>query len=202
MPLLAGKTTCYNNKMILADREIKKALSNKKIIIRPLPELTIALSACSLDLRLDNHFEVLETTHINCFDIKKTNKNTLNRQITVKNDAAFILQPGEFALASTYEWVELPSDIAGRLEGRSSLGRLGIIVHSTAALIHPGFKGRIVLELSNLSPIAVALYPGMRICALSFEELTSPAEQPYYKQVNAKYPRQKGIIGSKINSDR
>lgn len=186
--------------MILADTEIKKALQTKKIIIRPLPHFKQALSACSLDLRLHNKFEIFEHSRITYYDIKKS-KQVINKKLTVENDSPFILHPGEFALASTREWIELPADIAGRLEGRSSLGRLGIIVHSTAALIHPGFKGRIVLELSNLSPVAVALYPGMRICALSFEELTSPAANPYYKQEKAKYLRQKGASGSKINSD-
>ena len=119
-------------------------------------------------------------------------------KIIIKGDKPFILQPGKFALASTVEWVELPDDIAGRLEGRSSIGRLGIIVHSTAALIHPGMKGRIVLELSNLAQIPVALYPGMRVCALSFETLSSPAEIPYSKQKTAKYFNQQGVIGSKI----
>jgi len=185
--------------MILADNEIKKALQTKKIIIKPLPDFAVSLSACSLDLRLHHAFEIFEHTRISCYDIKKPEKQPLNKKIVVKKNDPFILQPGEFALASTLEWIELPADVAGRLEGRSSLGRLGIIVHSTAALIHPGFQGRIVLELSNLSPMAVALYPGMRICALSFEQLTSPAKNPYFKQKNAKYSKQKGVLSSKIN---
>ena len=186
--------------MILADTEIKQALQTKKIIVKPLPHFGEALSACSLDLRLHNEFEIFENMHLSCFDIKKPSRS-INKKIIIEKDAAFILQPGQFVLASTFEWVELPADIAGRLEGRSSLGRLGIIVHSTAALIHPGFKGRIVLELSNLSPMAIALYPGMRVCALSFEELTSPAKNPYFKQKNAKYSQQKGVTSSKISGN-
>ena len=188
--------------MILADTEIEKALQNKKIIIQPVPEFDQALSACSIDLRLHNEFEIFKHASTTCYDVRKNNQLTINQKVTIKNSESFIIQPGEFALASTHEWIELPDDIAGRLEGRSSLGRLGIIVHSTAALIHPGFRGRIVLELSNLSPMAIALYPMMRICALSFEQLTSPAKKPYYKQKNAKYPQQKGVTSSKINSDR
>jgi len=188
--------------MILSDRDIKKALLEKRIVIKPLPNYEEALSACAIDLRLHNEFEVFEHTQIPFFDVRNMiNAAQATENITVKADKPFILQPGKFALASTMEWVELPDDIAGRLEGRSSIGRLGIIVHSTAALIHPGMKGRIVLELSNLAQIPVALYPGMRVCALSFETLSSPAEIPYSKQKTAKYFNQQGVMGSKIGKD-
>lgn len=188
--------------MILSDTDIKKALADKKIVIDPAPVLDEALSACAIDLRLHNEFEVFEHTHIPFFDLKNMEQDQVTKRITVENGKFFILQPGEFALASTLEWIELPADIAGRLEGRSSLGRLGVIVHSTAALIHPGMKGRIVLELSNLSQIPVALYPGMRVCALSFEPLTRPAEVPYSSQKNAKYCNQQGVTGSRINQEK
>ena len=187
--------------MILSDTDIKKALSSKKIVINPVPDFEEALSACAIDLKLHNEFEVFEHTHIPYFDLKHMDNQQVTKRIAVDMDKSFILQPGEFALASTLEWIELPADIAGRLEGRSSLGRLGVIVHSTAALIHPGMKGRIVLELSNLSQIPVALYPGMRVCALSFETLSSPAEVPYFKQKNAKYCNQQGVTGSRISKD-
>lgn len=188
--------------MILSDRDIKKALASKKIVIDPLPDYNEALSACAIDLKLHNEFEVFEHTHIPYFDLKHMQEDEVTKRITVPMDGSFVLQPGEFALASTYEWIELPDDIAGRLEGRSSLGRLGIVVHSTAALIHPGMKGRIVLELSNLSQVPVALYPGLRVCALSFETLSSPAEVPYSKQKTAKYCNQKGVTGSRINQEK
>ncbi len=188
--------------MILSDRDIKKALAEKRIVIKPLPNYDEALAACTLDLRLHNEFEVFEHTQIPFFDIRNMkNIEEATEKIVVKEGKPFILQPGKFALASTMEWIELPDDIAGRLEGRSSIGRLGIIVHSTAALIHPGMKGRIVLELSNLAQIPVALYPGMRVCALSFEQLTGPAEIPYSKQKTAKYFNQQGVMGSKISKD-
>lgn len=188
--------------MILSDRDIKKALAEKKIVIDPMPVMEEALSACAVDLRLHNEFEVFEHTHIPFFDLKHMDEVEVTKKITVEPGKYFIMQPGEFALASTYEWIELPADIAGRLEGRSSLGRLGIVVHSTAALIHPGMKGRIVLELSNLSQVPVALYPGMRVCALSFEPLTSPAEVPYSMQKSAKYCNQQGVTGSRINKEK
>ncbi len=186
---------------MLSDTDIKRALSEKRIVIDPLPNYEEALSACTIDLRLHNEFEVFERTDIPYFDLKKMDDTNVTKKVVIGANESFILAPGKFALASTYEWVELPDDIGARLEGRSSLGRLGIIVHSTAALIHPGMRGRIVLELSNLSEIPVALYPGLRICALSFETLSSPAELPYYKQKSAKYRNQKGVTSSKIGLD-
>ncbi len=186
---------------MLSDVDIKKALAEKKIVIDPLPNYEEALSACTIDLRLHNEFEVFNETHVP-FDLKKMDETKITKKIVIAQDESFILEPGTFALASTYEWIELPDNIAARLEGRSSLGRLGIIVHSTAALIHPGIRGRIVLELSNLSQVPVILYPGLRICALSFETLSTPAELPYYKQKTAKYRNQKGVTSSRIGMDQ
>jgi len=187
--------------MLLADIDIKKALKENKIIVKPKPILDEALSACALDLRLGYEFQLFEHTHLAYFDPKDSTKKTPIKTIRLKKGKPFVLQPGEFALASTLEWIELPDNIAGRLEGRSSLGRLGIVVHSTASLIHPGMKGHIVLELGNHSRIAIGLYPEMRVCSLSFEELTQPAERPYYKQKGAKYINQKGVTASKIEKE-
>lgn len=169
--------------MLLADIDIRKALQKNKIIIKPLPNFDEALSACALDLRLGYQFQ------------------KITKKINLKKGEPFILEPGEFVLASTFEWIGLPSNIAGRLEGRSSLGRLGIVVHSTASLIHPGFQGHLVLELGNHSSMPVSLYPEMRVCSLSFEQLTQPAERPYYKQKGAKYVNQKGVVSSKIEEE-
>ena len=108
------------------------------------------------------------------------------------------MHPGEFVLATTFEKVTLPPDICGRLEGRSSMGRLGIVVHSTASLVDPGFSGKIVMELGNLGRIPVALYPGMRICALTFEKLAHPVSVPYGKKKSAKYYLQSTPVESKI----
>lgn len=188
--------------MLLSDTDIKKALKTKHIILKPMPKLDEALSACSIDLRLNNEFEVFEYTRLAYYDPHKTKNEVITKRIKVAEGDFFVMQPGEFALASTQEWIELPADIAGRLEGRSSLGRLGIVVHSTAALIHPGMRGNIVLELGNHSRMPVALYPGSRVCSLSFEQLTSPAENPYYLQKGAKYVGQKGTTASRINQDK
>ena len=187
--------------MLLSDTDIKKALQTKKIVIKPAPDFTTALSPCSVDLTLSTEFKVFEYTKLFYVDTKKKLADDLTKTIKVKRDDPFILQPGEFALGATFEWIKLPDDIAGRLEGRSSLGRLGIVIHSTAALIHPGFNGNIVLELGNHSRMPVALYPHMRICALSFEKLTTPAAVPYNKQKDSKYLNQKGVVGSLIDKE-
>lgn len=176
--------------MLLSDRDIKKAFANNRLVVKPLPDFSEALSACSLDLKLGNEFEVFDST------------TATTKKIVVESPDVFTLKPGEFALASTLEWVELPDDLAVRLEGRSSLGRLGIVVHSTAALVHPGWRGNIVLELGNHSHMPVELKPGMRVCSMSFEELSSPAEKPYYKNEKAKYAFQKGTVSSRIKSDQ
>lgn len=187
--------------MLLADIDIERAIADKSIIIKPQPNFSVALSACALDLRLNNVFEVFEYSKMPYFDPKNPEQELAMKRITINMDDFFVLQPGEFALASTLEWVELPYDIAARLEGRSSLGRLGIVVHSTAALIHPGMRGNVVLELGNHSRMPVALYPGMRVCSLSFEQLTCPAQRPYHLQKNAKYAQQKGVEKSKIQEE-
>jgi dCTP deaminase len=123
------------------------------------------------------------------------------RQITVTDGDAFMMQPGDFVLASTIETLELPDDLVGRLEGRSSLARLGIIVHSTAALFEPGWLGTATMELGNLGRIAVALYPGMRICSFNFEKLSSPAMVPYNKKPGNKYAGQTLPGPSKLSQE-
>lgn len=186
--------------MLLADKDIIKAIDELRIIIRPKPDFAVALSACTLDLRLGNEFQLFDHSKIPFFDTKKGDQFSM-KKMEIVDDEPFILHPGEFVIAATKEWIELPDDIAGRLEGRSSLARLGIVVHSTAALFHPGFRGNAVLELGNHSRMPLALYPGMRICSLSFEMLTQKAAKPYHSQKGAKYAGQKGAVGSKIQDD-
>src|SRR6185436_9520736 len=120
-------------------------------------------------------------------------------ELTVKKDRPFIMQPGSFALANTVEKLELADDLLGRIEGRSSLGRLGIIVHGTASVFDPGWTGIPTMELGNLGVMPVALYPGMRICAFTFEEVSSPVEVPYRKKKNNKYAGQKSPLASKLS---
>lgn len=189
--------------MILSDRDIKKALRKKEIILTPRPNLTHQLGSCSLDLRLGAEFRIYQYSTMPFIDIKKEIPTELTKKVILKKPQNyFVLQPGEFVLASTLEWIELSDTIAARLEGRSSLGRLGVMIHATASLIPPGWKGNIVLELGNIARMPVTLYPRMRICALSFEYLTSPVEIPYTKRKNAKYIHQKGTEGTKIHTEK
>lgn len=149
--------------MILSDRDIKKAFGTGKIIIRPTPDWQKQLGSCSVDL------------HLGAQD----------------NATKITINPGQFILGITEEHVELPDDLCGILHGKSSLGRKGLMIHSTAPLIDAGFRGKIVLELYNCGPSPIGLTTGMSICALSFETLTSPAEVPYFKKKTALYLNQK-----------
>lgn len=185
--------------MVLSDRDIKKALKDGRITIRPKPDLATQLGSCSIDFRLGNSFRVFEHSRHPYIDpFKQGMGSGVTREIRVKDGEPFIIQPGDFVLATTTEYVEVPDDLTGRLEGRSSIGRLGVVIHSTAANIECGFRGHIALELANMGKMPVALYPGMRICSLSFEQLSSPAQVPYYKKKGAKYVGQKGPEESKI----
>jgi dCTP deaminase len=188
--------------MILSDRDIKSALSEKKIIITPIPDLATQLGSCLLDLRLGDVFRVFNHSKTPYLDPQNpATLKDVTTEIRVKEGEAFTLHPGEFALAVTMEYIEMPDDLTGRLEGRSSIGRLGIVVHSTAANIECGFRGNITLELANMGRIPVMLHPGMRICSVSFEELTTPADVPYYRKKSAKYVGQTAPLASKIGEE-
>lgn len=188
--------------MILSDRDIKVALSTGRVKITPAVDFTTQLGSCSVDLRLGNVFRVFNHTKTPYLDPQ--NPNTLKdvtSEVEIKPGESFTLHPNEFCLAMTMEYVEMPDDLAGRLEGRSSIGRMGVIVHSTAATIDSGFRGNITLELANMGMIPVMLYPGMRICSISFETLSSASEVPYYKKVKAKYAGQQKPEASKIGEE-
>lgn len=188
--------------MIFSDRDIKRLLSEGAIRIDPPPQLDVQLGSCSLDLRLSNQFSLFEYNKYPFIDIRDPEqaKHT-TREIIVEDDTAFVLHPGSFVLAVTIERLELPDDIVGRLEGRSSLGRLGIIVHATASVIDPGWRGRVVLELANHGLMPVALYPGIRVCSITFEQVSTPVENPYWRKAQAKYANQEGLIPSRIADD-
>src|SRR3989344_3713390 len=189
--------------MVLSDRDIKSALQTGRINISPKPDLATQLGSCSIDLRLGNTFRVFEhSRHAYIDPSKKDYSNEITREIQVKDGEPFIMQPGDFVLAATLERVTISPKLLGRLEGRSSLGRLGIVVHSTASVFDPGWDGNPVLELGNLGRIAVALYPGMRICAMTFEELSSPAETPYTNKKFAKYKFQSAPTESRIHEEQ
>lgn len=189
--------------MVLSDRDIKLYIERKKIVISPTPDYDSQLGSCSLDLRLGDKFRIFEHSKNPYLDpTKKDYTNEITTEVTVKNGDAFIMQPGDFVLAVTMETVQIPDDLLGRLEGRSSLGRLGIVVHSTASIFDPGWDGQCVLELGNLGRMPVALYPGMRICAMAFEQLSTPADVPYTAKTFAKYKFQKGPQESRYNQDK
>ncbi len=188
--------------MILSDRDIKKAINTNRIKVDPAPNLEEQLGSCSLDLKLGSTFRVFNHSSIACIDPRKNvDSENLMREIVVKSGDPFIMQPHDFVLAVTEESFEIADDLMARIEGRSSLGRLGIIIHSTAAVFNPGWKGTAVMEVGNLGRMPVALYPGMRICAMVFEELTSPAEKPYSTDKRTKYSGQTGPVASRISQE-
>lgn len=189
--------------MILSDRDIKRCLKEGKIKITPKPDLSKQLGSCSIDLRLSNVFRVFEHSKYSYIDLDAdTDLDEFMRKVVVKNGDGFTMQPGDFVLAATMETIELADDIMARLEGRSSLGRLGIIVHSTAGLFDPGWVGAATLELGNLGRMPVKLYPGMRICAFTFEMLSSPAEVPYREKPSSKYVGQIEPEASKFYKEK
>jgi dCTP deaminase len=188
-----------NGIMVLSDREIKKYLREGKIKITPKIDLANQLGSVSVDLRLGYKFRIFEHSRYPYIDpYDKRFSADVTKEFIAEKGKPFILQPGDFVLATTIESIVLPTDIVARLEGRSSLGRLGIVVHSTASVFEPGFSGKAVMELGNMGRIAVALYPGMKICALTFDTLSSPAEVPYNKKKSAKYMHQENPEPSKI----
>lgn len=189
--------------MVLSDKDLKIALKKGRIKIKPKPDLKVQLGSNSIDLRLGNVFRIFDHSKYAFIDpFKKNIGEEITREVIKKNDEPFIIQPGDFVLGTTVEYLELPDDLVGNLEGRSSIGRLGIMVHSTAASVECGFKGNITLELANMGKMPVALHPGMRICAVSFMEMTSPADVPYYKKKRPKYLGQKKPGESKLEMDR
>jgi dCTP deaminase len=184
--------------MVLSDVDIKRYIAEGKITITPeLPPEQFG--SCSVDFRLGNEFSVFEYSRHPYIDLKdKFSVQDIMRKVVVKDGDPFVLQPRDFVLAITEETLDLGNDVLGRLEGRSSLGRIGIIVHGTAGLFDPGWIGKATLELSNLSRMAVALYPGMRICSFTFEQLSTPVSVSYRDKPNNKYAGQTSPLASKL----
>ncbi len=184
--------------MVLSDVDIHRYLESGKIRISP-PLPPDQFGSCSVDFRLGSEFSVFEHSRHAFIDVRdKSAIQDIMRSIHVKEGEPFILQPREFALAITEETLELDDDVLGRLEG---LGRIGIIVHGTAGLFDPGWRGKATLELSNLGIMPVALYPGMRICSFTFEQLSSPVSVPYYKKAGNKYAGQTKPVASRLTSE-
>lgn len=189
--------------MILSDRDIKANITSGRIRITPPPNLALQLGSCSIDLRLGKTFRVFNHSKYPYIDPNNLMPaRDMMKTIVVPKGTPFIMQPGDFVLAVTMESFRLPDDLLARLEGRSSIGRLGIVVHSTASIFEPGWDGVVVMEMGNLGKMPVALYPGMRVCALTFEQLSSPAIIPYDKKKSAKYVGQKTPVFSKIGEEK
>jgi len=188
--------------MILSDKDIIRFMEQGLISIDPPPNLDEQLGPCSVDLRLGSEFQVFEHSRWPYVDVRAHfDPATIMRTVSVSDGEVFVIQPGELVLATTIESITLPPTLLGRLEGRSSLGRLGIIVHGTAPRFDPGWSGRAVMELGNIGRIPVGLYPGMRICSMTFEELSSASTRPYGSKPSHKYVGQDGPIGSRLSDE-
>ena len=181
--------------MLLSDRDIRAQIEAGRIGLDPLNLELIQPS--SMDVRLDRFFRLFDN-HKYPFIDPKEQQDDLTRFVEVASDEPFILHPGEFVLGSTFEFVSLPDDIAARLEGKSSLGRLGLLTHSTAGFVDPGFQGHVTLELSNVATLPIKLWPGMKIGQLCFFQLSSPCENPYGSaKYGSRYQGQRGPTASR-----
>ena len=189
--------------MILSDQDIQKNIEEGRVKITPYPNFDEQLGPCSLDLHLGSTIKAFRPSSYTYIDFKRNiNFEDLMEEIEVGDDGnPFVLQPNDFVLGVTKEEVILPNDLMGRLDGRSSLGRVGIVVHSTAARFDPGWNGRPVMELGNLGIKPVILYSGMRICAMTFETLSSPSVNPYGQKASHKYGGQTNPTASKLGQE-
>jgi dCTP deaminase len=185
--------------MVLSDRSIKEALESGRIEIDPLGDRCIQPS--SVDLHVDQYFRLFRNHTQRVIDVREDQED-LTELVDVGPDSPLILHPGEFVLGSTIERVKLPDDLVARLEGKSSLGRLGLLIHSTAGFVDAGWDGHLTLELSNVANLPITLYPGMKIGQISFFEMTTPADQPYgASALGSKYKNQWGPTPSRYSEN-
>jgi len=182
--------------MVLSDRDIRAAIEAGRIQIDPYtPE---AVQPSSVDLHLDRRFRVFRNNRYPYIDVRQEQPE-LTEIVEIDGDEPFILHPGEFVLGSTLERIRLPDDLVARLEGKSSLGRLGLLIHSTAGFIDPGWDGHVTLELSNVANLPITIYPGMKIGQISFFRLSTPADVPYGStSTKSKYQGQRGPTASRF----
>lgn len=181
--------------MLLSDRDIRAEIDKGRVCLEPFDPGMIQPS--SIDVRIDKYFRVFENHRYPHID-PAVEQADLTREVVPDDEEPFILHPGEFVLASTYEVISLPDDVAGRLEGKSSLGRLGLLTHSTAGWIDPGFSGHVTLELSNVAQLPIKLWPGMKIGQLCLFRTSSPSEHPYGSSVyGSRYQGQRGPTPSR-----
>jgi len=193
--------------MRLCDRDIADCLDTGRLTIEPRPP-SHRITGISVDLTLGSSFRVFND-HLAAYvdlsgsreDINKTLNSVMSKEICLSADDIFFLHPGELALAVTHETVTLPDDLVGWIDGRSSLARLGLMVHATAHRIDPGWHGKIVLEFVNGGKLPLGLKPNMLIGAINFETMSGSADKPYNKRTDAKYQDQKGVVASRICED-
>jgi dCTP deaminase len=184
---------------VLSDRDIRASIEAGQVVIRPYDPADLQPS--SVDLHLDHSFRVFRNNRYPFIDVRKPQPD-LTELVTIGDDEPFILHPGEFVLGQTLEWVELPNDLVSRLEGKSSLGRLGLLIHSTAGYVDPGWKGNLTLELSNVANLPIALYFGMKIGQISFFRMSSPVDRPYGSpSLGSKYQGQSEPTASAFHRD-
>ena len=185
--------------MVLSDRDIRAEIEAGRIVIDPfIPE---AVQPSSIDLHLDRRFRVFRNSRYPYIDVREPQPE-LTELLEIADDEPFILHPGEFVLGSTLERVELPNDLVARLEGKSSLGRLGLLIHSTAGYVDPGWEGNLTLELSNVANLPITLYDGMKIGQISFQRLSSPVEVGYGDaRIGSKYRGQRDPTASLYHRD-
>lgn len=184
--------------MILSDRDLRAEIDMGRLVIDPFdPD---ALQPSSIDLRVGRRFRVFANHRYPYIDPSRPQEH-LTELVETQGDEPFILHPGEFVLGSTLETVTIPDDLVARLEGKSSLGRLGLLIHSTAGFVDAGFSGQLTLELSNVANLPIAIYPGMRVGQLCLFRMTSPAERPYGSDGTSKYQGQRGPTPSRYHEN-
>lgn len=184
---------------VLSDRSIREAIKAGRIVIEPLDDELI--QPASVDLRLDAAFRIFRNTSRPYVDVQQP-VDDLTELVEIAPEEPFVIQPGSFCLGSTVETITIPDDIVARVDGKSSLGRLGLLVHATAGYVDPGWTGKLTLELSNQSQMPIALYYGMRIAQISFLEMTTPVERPYGSaDLGSKYQGQTGPTPSRISRE-
>jgi dCTP deaminase len=184
---------------VLADRDIRAAIERGEIVVRPFDPADV--QPASVDLHLDRKFRVFRNNRYPYIDLRQPQPD-LTELLEIRDDEPFILHPGEFVLGQTLEWVEIPDDLLAHLDGKSSLGRVGLLIHSTAGYVDPGWKGTLTLELSNVANLPIALYFGMKIGQISFVRMSSPVDKPYGSpELGSKYQGQSEPTASAFHRD-
>ena len=186
--------------MILPDHEIRAMLKEGTLVIDPITDPERQIRAAGVDLRLGNEFRLFKSSGIPYIDTRNRPEN-YTEMVRVKDDEPFVVHPGEFVLGNIKEYIRMPSCLMGSVDGRSSMGRLGIVIHATSSSINPGWEGRFVLEITNIGKMPVAIYPGHRIAKLTLHRLSSEPEACYAKRKDTKYHGQEGVGETKIHEE-